>query len=474
MKRCSLGLLALVITVPAMAQDADKKEPPELVRVRKKMPEIKAALVKIRGLKFKREVKVKYQSAGDFKKFVTASLRKDMPAERMAASTRLYARLGLIPRGYDLNTAYVKLIGSQAAAYYNPANSTFYILKTDMPASELDPTTLHELQHAIQDQYFGLDKMMSSIKDNDDAATALKFLIEGEATYVMTVYSLQKMGMDDTMLEMQINMTAKMDRERLIEMSKMAMGMQGGSEAQKKSLATLEKTPRYLYRTLVDPYYKGAKMVMAVKKSGGWEAVEQLFKNPPRSTEQALHPEKLIGERDDPTALALPDLSASFGSGWSQREANTLGELGLQTIFRDVMGAKNEKACAGWDGDRLHSYERKAGKEASVVWYSTWDSLSDAKEFATAYKKLLFKKYMPKAVKPVNGVLIFTSDEGEDILLTLKGKDVLIIEGAPKGRARAIMAATLKGVARGQQAAKILQERRAEAARKAAKKRKHY
>lgn len=443
MKRSLIILLGVLASVPTLAQETE--EPKEVKAIRDKMPAIRKALVKIRGLPFKSEVKVKYQTEKGFRAYLEKSLKDEIPAEKMVAISRLYQRLGLVPKGYDLEKAYINLFGSQAAAYYNPANDTFYILKTDMPANEIDTTALHELQHAIQDQYFQIDKLYANIKDNDDMATAAKFLVEGEATYVMTIYAIEKMGMAANMVDMQINMTANMDRERLVAMQKMALGMQGGSDAQKKSLAILEKTPRYLYRTLVDPYYKGAKMVMAVKKKGGWKAIEKLFKNPPTSSEQVLHPEKLIGKRDEPTAISFADLSASFGEGWSKKEENTLGEMGFQTIFKDLTGDKNELACGGWDGDRLHSYEVKGGKKSALVWYTNWDSEKDAKEFAKAYKFLLFKKYEVAAEKPEGGVLSFQKD-GEEQLMALRGKDVLIIEGAPAGKAKGIMAAVMKSV----------------------------
>lgn len=443
MKRFMFVLLMLLAGVPTLAQDTE--EPSEVKAIRKKMPAIRKALVEIRGLSFKSEVKVKYQTQKDFRAYLKKSLKDELPGTRMAAVTRLYQRLGLLAQNYDLEKAYVDLFGSQAAAYYNPENDTFYILKTDIAANEIDMTALHELQHAIQDQYFQIDKIYAAIEDNDDKATAAKFLIEGEATFIMTVYAFKKMGLAVAGAEREINLAANMDRDAVVAVQKMALEGKRGTAAQKKNLEVLEKTPRYLYRTLIDPYYKGAKMVMTVKRKGGWKAVEKLFKRPPTSSEQVLHPEKLLGKRDEPTRVSFADLSTSFGAAWSKKEVNTLGEMGFQTIFKDLMGDKKLVACAGWDGDRIHSYEVKDAKKSSVVWYTTWDSKKDAKEFATAYKDLLCKKYKLGEVKPVKGVWSFAKG-GENHLLNLRGKDVLIIEGAPVGRGKDILRAAVKSV----------------------------
>ena len=53
---------------------------------------------------------------------------------------------------------------------------------------------VHELTHALQDQYYDLEKLIKQA-DNTDKETAIKYLVEGEATYVMTIAQLEKMGM---------------------------------------------------------------------------------------------------------------------------------------------------------------------------------------------------------------------------------------------------------------------------------------
>jgi len=452
MRRLLLSALLLGFALPAAAQD----EPPEVTRIRKSVPRLKKALVELRKLPFKREVTVHYQSDADFRKFVLGELEKELPDAKAAEISRLYLRLGLVPKGYDLKKSFTDLFASQALAYYNPKTDAFYVLKTKMPAMMIDPSVLHELQHAIQDQHFGLDKLtaMAETQGEDDRVTALKFLFEGEATYLMTVYSVKNQGLGADMAETQIRMIANLDREQMAQMERAQLPMLGeAGKSMKSALDARDKAPRYLYRTLVDPYYKGAAMVMAVKKHGGWKAIDALFRNPPTSTEQVLHPEKLMGERDEPTPLGLPDLASAFGAGWSKCQSNCLGELGFQTVFRDQLGDAQSRACAGWDGDKIQSYEVDGAKKAATVWVSTWDSVKDAREFASAYKKLLFKKYGQSALKVKEGVLAFAKD-GEEHLMTLRGQDVLVIEGAPVGKARGIMDAALAGLKRGSEVRK--------------------
>ena len=456
MNRSILTGLALVSLV-AVGHAGDEKEPAEVTAIRKRLPQIKKDLERIRGLKFKQDVKVEYQSSKAFKEYMGKQM-ESMTEEEGQKGVRLYASLGLLPKTFNMKTGMVDLMESQALAHYSPVADTFYVLKTKMPADQVDPSVLHELQHAIQDQYFELDKLMNdaTATGKDDRQTAVRFLFEGEATYVMILYALEKQeamlkaqGMTkEQALDLQLNMIADKDRDGFIQIQKMGINMSPmdpeAKKAQMASLDKLAKTPRYLFRTLVDPYNKGARMVAAVIKEGGWKAIKELYANPPLSTEQVLHPEKLLGDRDDPTNISLADVSSSFGEGWSQGVENTLGEIGLRTVFKVGVGDDNLKACAGWDGDRIQTYEADGGKTVALVWHTVWDSDKDAIEFAIAYKALLAKKYKLKKQKAKDGVLIFKKGSKEHVMI-LKDSSVLIIEGAPKGKGQAIADAVVAG-----------------------------
>ena len=54
----------------------------------------------------------------------------------------------------------------------------------------------------------------------------------------------------------------------------------------------LDQLPLFIYRRFIDPPIRGAAMVAALKKAGGWPAVELAWSDPPLSTAQALRPAK--------------------------------------------------------------------------------------------------------------------------------------------------------------------------------------
>src|SRR5205085_6086849 len=69
------------------------------------------------------------------------------------------------------------------------------------------------------------------------------------------------------------------------------------------------------------PYEEGVAFAALLYQNGGWDAVDAAFKNPPRSTEQVLHPDRYIGG-DAPKPIALPALQLN---GWHRITEDTLG-----------------------------------------------------------------------------------------------------------------------------------------------------
>ena len=62
--------------------------------------------------------------------------------------------------------------------------------------------------------------------------------------------------------------------------------------ADPESAAVLARTPAILVESLLFPYTAGQAFVLPVQTAGGWDAVNALYDDLPRSTEQILHPDK--------------------------------------------------------------------------------------------------------------------------------------------------------------------------------------
>src|SRR5204863_2299639 len=99
-----------------------------------------------------------------------------------------------------------------------------FVLMGNMPEMIQGVMYSHELYHALQDQYFELGRYMAlDERDhvgarNSDADLARSALVEGEATYVMSLWMAQKMsGKPPTrqMVGMMVAQTANVDMSQL-------------------------------------------------------------------------------------------------------------------------------------------------------------------------------------------------------------------------------------------------------------------
>ena len=224
----------------------------------------------------------------------------------------------------------------------------------------------HELTHALADQHYDLDAMQEAIKKDDDRSLALDALIEGEATLAMF-----GVGMDDWKGEDIVRLPAER-MEFTFNLLAPFMPVMGAGK-------TLRDAPPIISESMIFPYFKGMVFCAKLANQGGWAAIDDVYRNPPLSTEQILHPEKYRAKPDFPMTIDLGTLKP--GEGWKEVGRNVLGEMQMAIMLRKHGG---KAAAAGWDGDRYAVFEGPKNK-LGLVWLSTWDSEDDAREFAHGY-----------------------------------------------------------------------------------------
>ncbi len=159
---------------------------------------------------------------------------------------------------------------TQVAAYYDPDTKRIYLLDEGSSDIEQGVVYSHELYHALQDQYFDLNAYMSDkLKLNSDQETARHALVEGEATYIHTLWAMSRMmnGMTPprALVGPALSMQANLSFEDML-------GMLGDSE----DAAEIDSIPPFILELLIGNYMKGAAFVFAVQEKG-WSAVERLY-----------------------------------------------------------------------------------------------------------------------------------------------------------------------------------------------------
>jgi uncharacterized iron-regulated protein len=256
--------------------------------------------------------------------------------------------------------------------YYDLKKKALFLFD-DIKGSYQKGVLIHEMVHALQDQHFGLTKLHDP-NIGGDAELARAALIEGDATY--------------TMIEV--------------------LGKEQPHAARMLSVP-LEKS-RNLQNAFL--YAQGARFVEALKKRGGWKAVDIRYQFPPQTTATILHPNERVR-------------TVNLGPG------KPVGELGLIRLLlcQPATAPVSVAASAGWRGDR--TIEEGDGR----AWVVAFAGAEQAGRFRRALADLRAAEH-PKHKVLVNepGARVFQSEKGAKRGVLLRGSRVVEVS-APDDRA---------------------------------------
>ena len=339
----------------------------------------------LRGMKFKHPVPVKVVDDAAAKTHFKTRMKKYWTESQMKAEEAAYTQLGLLPAGSDVESTLYSVLEEQAGGYYDPESDTFFVLG-DMPRSIAPVLMVHELTHALDDQYFGIDGMFEKAMKDNDASAMVGAVVEGSGTLVMTRYLLGELQ------------AGRMSPDVLTDLA--------GTDAGRAE--KLMASPQVLQRGLIAPYVLGQTFILhgdllRAALPTPVADIDRLFADPPVSTEQLLHPEKYWdpAKKDLPRPVALPDGAAILGEGWTMQGEGRLGELTLAVLagaepvdFKSVEAAMPARwtnaAASGWGGDAWRLYARANGQGSTqrvTLLTTLWDTPADAEEFEAALAK---------------------------------------------------------------------------------------
>jgi hypothetical protein len=367
----------------------------------------------LRQLPIIRQVKSNTQSRADIERFLIKNLDEDTTPAEMHATEVSLKKLGLVPQDFQFRPFIIKLLTEQVAGYYDPKQQEFFLADwIDLDGQK--PVMAHELTHALQDQHFNLRRFEKWPKGDSDAELAAHALIEGDASWAMSVYVTRNPA-------------------RIIALMKSMGASQSATEE-------IDRAPRALRESLLFPYQEGMQWVTQLYKKEGWPLVSKAFTDLPQSTEQILHVDKYFAH-DAPVKLTQPDIASALGAGWKRIDSDVNGEWSYYLILDEYLKSEQEsrRAAAGWGGDRYGIYEDAKTGQVFIAQSTAWDTEQDAAEFFAAYAKrteLRYKSATPLESKAASeGVeeKAWHTDEG-NVLLQRRGQRVLILEGVPEGK----------------------------------------
>ena len=420
---------------------AEEKDP-RLLNLRDAARDMAAEVERLRGLKFEQPFMRRLITREQVGAWMRRDLEKEMPAEDVRKMVTVGAAFGLLAPDTDVYAVFSQFIEGGAAAFYKPETGTFYHIEGN-DGRGARPIVFHELVHAVEDQHFSLDAFYRAVEKDNDMGLARRGLVEGSACHFASKYE-------------------EANPEDVKEMVK----SQATPELVQKQVKMIGVVPPVLIATIGLYPYKNAPAWLAKIGADDAAAIERLYKDPPVSTEQVLHPEKfpLDGARDYPHVVATPDVAGVLGDGWENVEDNDMGELttgilltqlaaggkygptfmGLIDMRTEGVGVRGaaKTASEGWDGDRYTAWIEKGANHVTIVWTSVWDTEKDAAEFHETYGSLLGKRVLGKDFKDRPSPVRYTDPAtGRVTGVDVMGTRVVAVIDAPADKADALFAA---------------------------------
>jgi len=337
-------------------------DPEELARISVAVtPRVARRVERLRELRFDRVPRPRVVSSEVLNRLARRELERAGGLEDIGADQAETQIVGLLAADEQLEDAYGTTGDLAAAAYDTRADRLYVIGDAVAPNRALVEFVIaHELNHALEDQRFGLPEGGPS----DDAALARIALAEGSATALMTDYGTEYIPP--------------------LELLQGAAGVDSGTGG----------VPQFYLDQLLWAYTGGERFITELRElGGGWKLVDYALESrPPASTEQVIHTDKYLSD-ERPQELTL-EASALQAEGWRRVDSGSLGELTTaQLLAVGAPQATANRAAAGWGGDEYGLWSRgaaPAGCEAPcredlvfvIDW--AWDSPGEVEEFERA------------------------------------------------------------------------------------------
>jgi hypothetical protein len=300
-------------------------EPQDLNRV---VLDIEKFVERERGLTFKQPVAVRLAGEGEFQRLLLTDFDKELPALR--EEQQVLTAVGLIPLGTDVVREERSLLSIGVVGFYDPETKQL-VVRGSTITPYVREVLAHELTHALDDQWFDLNRPQL---DNPDDESGFGFLglIEGNARRIENAYlsSLPRVEQEE----------AAAEEAELV--------------AQHPEVFRL---PPILLTLAQAPYDHGPAFVQALLDAGGQTSLDAAFSSLPVTSEQILDPNRFLAG-EGPVVVPDPPTDAPAAN------VGVLGELLLREMLFESLtsGSEIDSAITGWGGDRYVTWTDAAGK----------------------------------------------------------------------------------------------------------------
>jgi hypothetical protein len=319
------------------------------------MNTINGQVAPLRGLSPLSTVPRTFMNHDQLRTYFTNMLAKEWPIEEEQRQAAVLSALDMGGGNANLRQSEIDGMVKEILGFYDQDTKQLVVVTDLAQMGVRDRVTYaHEFTHSLQDQHYNLTALFDRAKGNADYALGIRALVEGDATLTMGLYARKNLSAMDIA-------NYQLEEFQSIDLSGLTFG-EGGP---------LVESATYF------PYEEGANFVATLYQAGGWKAVNAAFKQPPRSSEQVLHPERYFAG-DTPVAVKLPDLRVP---GWHVIAEDTMGELYLRIYLEHYISMDGAvAACQDWGGDRYQVLGDDHGHLALAL-STVWDNQPAAQRF---------------------------------------------------------------------------------------------
>jgi hypothetical protein len=357
-------------------------------------------LALISGFTIKHPVVFEPITRAQVNEFLQQRIKESVKPEEIRAEELTLKKLGFVPQDFDLKKTTLALLTEQTAAFYDFHRKKLYI--TDWAAATIqDEALVHELAHALADQNFNLEKYSGKVENDSEKSLARQAVVEGQASWLMRQVLLRH-GVD--------------------------IDAPGGTTnaAPEEKFPVFDQAPLYFQQTLMFPYNEGEAFQKAVFEKYGKEGYTRVFRSPPISAQQIIHPDLYF------SGLVPLDPDVPEIKGMKHLVEGPLGELDHSILIQQYAGEEAAReASPHWRGGHYRIYENKKEKRDVLAYRSVWDSEASASRFFSLYQKILKGKWKRMDVASQLGTRV--SGQGDDgyFCVDLSATVVTSLEGLP-------------------------------------------
>ena len=329
-----------------------------------------AFVEKTRGLKYKARPVVIALSEQDFLARFQALTEEDYQKHRVDydAATVVLSALGLLKPGVSYYETTKAFGAAGVLGFYDPETKELSV-RGGTPTPFVRTVIAHELTHALDDQWFNLDRPQYD-NAKDEIGFGFSALAEGNARRVEKVYRASLSSADRT----------SADREEA--------SYGGAFQANQFTTAFL--------KLQLAPYSLGEAFVRDLLDLGGQPALDAAFAAPPTTSEEVIDVDKYVAKEGRVEVAPPPADGTVVDDG-------VLGEIVIQYLLESVVSTSQAtRAATGWAGDW---YVAWSASGASCLRFAIeMDTANDTTDLKAAFDKWVASR--PKAAVAASGKIV--------------------------------------------------------------------